>query len=114
MVPHIRLVPLTPDVVADVADAAAFERREVEIAYGTLPSFQRRGYASAMAAALVAAARESGVVRTVVAHTLPERNASVRLLERAGFVRDGTAEDPDEGTVWRWALPLGDAAAHTR
>ncbi|HET7456514.1 MAG TPA: GNAT family protein [Gemmatimonadaceae bacterium] len=87
---------------------------EVEIAYGTIDAFQGRGYAAASARALIDIARRSSAVRTVIAHTLPVPNASGRLLQRLGFVRDGTAEDPDEGTVWRWVLPLGDETAPTR
>src|SRR5262249_26666444 len=47
----------------------------VEIAYFTLPEFEGRGYASAMAARLVAIARERDSSVVVAAQTLPERNA---------------------------------------
>ena len=43
-------------------------------------------------------------VRAVLAHTLAERNASVRVLERAGFAYDGESIDGDAGAVWRWRL----------
>lgn len=78
----------------------------VEIAYFTFPAFGRRGWATAMAAALVARASASGDVRAVIAHTLPERNASARLLERLGFAHEGEVEDPEDGTVWRWRREL--------
>ena len=55
-----------------------------------------------MARRLLLRATESPAVRVVRAHTLPERNASTRILERVGFVRAGEAHDPDAGTVWRW------------
>jgi hypothetical protein len=40
----------------------------------------------------------------VIAHTLPERNASNRVLEKAGF---HLAEATHEGDtpVWRYSLP---------
>ena len=36
------------------------------------------------------------------AHTLPEPNASTRILEKLGFVKCGDAIDPDAGLVLRW------------
>ena len=29
-----------------------------------------------------------------------------RILQKHGFVQTGTAQDDDEGLVWRWELPL--------
>lgn len=78
----------------------------VEIGYLTFPNFERRGVASAVAAQLVRIAAEQGAA-AVIAHTLPEENPSTAVLRRNGFERDGTAEDPDEGTVWRWRRDLG-------
>jgi ribosomal-protein-alanine N-acetyltransferase len=72
-----------------------------EIAYMTFPAFEGRGYATAMAAALTAAAFRGGV-RSVCAHTLAEENASNRLLRRVGYVFAGETIDPDDGRVWRW------------
>ena len=78
----------------------------VEIAYGTFPAYERHGFASASCAALLARAARTGAVRAVYAHTLPEPNASTRILARHGFVQTGTAYDDDEGTVWRWEHSL--------
>jgi RimJ/RimL family protein N-acetyltransferase len=47
-------------------------------------------------------------VRRVRAHTLPERNGSVRVLEKAGFGRDGESLDGDVGVVWRFCLDRPD------
>jgi [ribosomal protein S5]-alanine N-acetyltransferase len=33
---------------------------------------------------------------------LPERNPSVRILERLGFAHLGQVVDPEDGLVWRW------------
>ena len=49
---------------------------EAEIAYFTFPGFEGEGYATAMAAALIALAREAAPAVRVIAHTLPEVNAS--------------------------------------
>ncbi|MGC4046715.1 MAG: GNAT family N-acetyltransferase [Armatimonas sp.] len=78
----------------------------VELAYFTFPEEEGQGIATAMAMALVRLASEapSGIV-AVRAHTLPERNASCRVLEKVGFQYVGTATAPNEGIVWRWELP---------
>lgn len=78
------------------------ERREVELAYFTFPNHEGRGYATAMASALRDLAAASGDVHIVRAHTLPERNASVRILEKLGFQWGGDVQDPEDGPVWRW------------
>ncbi len=79
----------------------------VEIAYFTFPVYQGRGYATAMAALLTARAGAPPPVRTVRAHTLPERNASARILEKLGFAHLGQVVDPEDGPVWRWERAPG-------
>jgi ribosomal-protein-alanine N-acetyltransferase len=74
----------------------------VEIAYYTQAAFEGRGYATRTARALVAIAHAAGC--SVIAHTLMSHNASTRILGGLGFVVDGTAQDDDAGTVWRWRL----------
>lgn len=73
----------------------------VELAYMTFPAFEGRGHATAMAAALVRLAFAAGAP-LVIAHTLPQENASTRALLRNGFVFAGEAIDPEDGLVWRW------------
>lgn len=77
---------------------------EVEIAYFTFPPYEGRGHATDMARGLIAIARAAPKVRRVFAHTLPERNASTRVLEKAGMRLRGPVEDPEDGMVWRWEL----------
>ena len=74
----------------------------VEIAYGVVPAYEGRGFATEAAAALTEYAFDSGDVRLVRAHTLPERNASTRVLEKNGFALVGEVVDPEDGPVWRW------------
>jgi RimJ/RimL family protein N-acetyltransferase len=73
-----------------------------EIAYGVVPDFQGKGYATEAAQALVAWAFSSGQVRVVRAHTLAEANASARVLTKCGFRLIGEVIDPEDGLVWRW------------
>lgn len=74
----------------------------VEIAYGVAPEHQGRGYATEAAQALVEFAISSGRVCVVRAHTLPESNASARVLTKCGFQHLGEVIDPVDGVVWRW------------
>jgi [ribosomal protein S5]-alanine N-acetyltransferase len=82
----------------------------VEIAYFTYPGFEGRGYATEMARKLVELARRSAAVRRVIAHTLPETNASTRVLEKVGMTFVGEVTDPEDGRVWRWQVQTGAAA----
>jgi RimJ/RimL family protein N-acetyltransferase len=74
----------------------------VELGYGIVPAYEGRGYATEVATMLVAWAFASGEVRVVRAHTLPETNASTRVLGKCGFGFEGEVEDPEDGRVWRW------------
>jgi len=74
----------------------------VEIAYFTFPEFEGQGIATAMAEKLIAVALASPLVRHVIAHTLPEPNASGHILTKVGMQWLGEVYDPEDGTVWRW------------
>jgi len=74
----------------------------VELAYGIAPSYQGKGYATEAAAALVGFASADPRVRIIRAHTLPERNASTRVLEKCGFSKTGEIRDPENNLVWQW------------
>ena len=75
----------------------------VEIGYEVAESRRGRGLATAAAQAMVAEAFADEQVMRVIAHTLPERNASNRVLHKVGFSYDG--EDREDGElVWRYAL----------
>ncbi len=115
-----RAAPFGAYLAADTATSAvvgtcAFVTGPVlgatEIAYFTFPAYERRGIAGAMACALVEIAREhvtrkDSTLRTLFAHTLPETNASTRVLTRLGFANRGEIVHPEDGTIWRWELPL--------
>ncbi|MEO8115071.1 MAG: GNAT family N-acetyltransferase [Phenylobacterium sp.] len=77
----------------------------VEIAYYSLPGLEGRGVATAMAGALIQAARLGGA-RAVTANTLPVANASGVVLRRNGFRWLGPAHDAEDGEVWAWRLEV--------
>ncbi len=74
----------------------------VEIAYGIYPEHHGKGFATEAARALIDHARDSGAVRLIRAHTLPENGASQRVLTKCGFACVGEVIDPEDGLVWRW------------
>jgi [ribosomal protein S5]-alanine N-acetyltransferase len=74
---------------------------EVEIAYFTFPEHEGCGVATEMARSLVDLATRHGVLR-IKAQTLPECNASTRILEKLGFEFSGTMIHAEDGEVWEW------------
>ena len=75
----------------------------VEIAYGIAPAYQGKGYATEAARALIDFAIRDPRVKTICAHTLAERTASTRILEKCSFRKTGDAVDPENNlAVWRW------------
>jgi RimJ/RimL family protein N-acetyltransferase len=76
-----------------------------ELGYAVAPARQRRGIATAVVRELVERARRADL-HVVLAHTLAEENAATKLLTRCGFMRTAERDDPGEGRVWRWELPL--------
>lgn len=79
-------------------------RGRVELAYFTLDECEGRGFATRTARGLIEIARdhEPGVILT--AKTLPETNASTRILQRHGFGHVGDTVDDDVGQAWLWEL----------
>lgn len=79
-------------------------RRTVEIGYSVAPSYQDRGFATSATRQLIEIAFKSRLVDCVCAHTLAERHASTRVLEKCGMTKVSEAVDPDVGNVWRWEI----------
>jgi RimJ/RimL family protein N-acetyltransferase len=69
----------------------------VETGYSILVEHQRRGYAPEAVAALVDWAFSDPGVSRVIAHTLPDLRASIRVLEKCGFRPTGPGDE--EGTI---------------
>lgn len=68
----------------------------VEIGYSVASEHQRQGYATEFVACLVAHAWRQPAVRIIQAHTTAANVASVRVLERAGFVRADIGSAPEQ------------------
>lgn len=76
----------------------------VEIGYAVLPQYHGKGYATEMVRSLVGWALRHAEVNQIVAETDGANPASVRVLEKAGFVGTGAASVP-EG--WRFVYRRG-------
>jgi [ribosomal protein S5]-alanine N-acetyltransferase len=81
----------------------------VEVGYEIAERRRGRGLATAATRAMLAEAFADERVTVVIAHTLPERNASNRVLEKAGFGWDGVAREGGE-VVWRYSRSRGGGA----
>jgi [ribosomal protein S5]-alanine N-acetyltransferase len=77
----------------------------VEIGYEIAESRRGRGLATAAARAMLAEALADARVTRVIAHTLPEPNASNHILESLGFAL-AEAVEQDGRTIWRYELEL--------
>lgn len=66
------------------------EANRCEIGYNLLPAYWWKGYGTEIVQALVHLAFEVLKVERVEALTLTENKASCRMLEKAGFQREGT------------------------
>jgi ribosomal-protein-alanine N-acetyltransferase len=87
---------------------AADEEGMVEIGYAIVPAYRGRGLTMEAAQGLVDHAFAHAHMKRIDAHTLAERNASARMLEKVGMKFVGAVNDPDQGELWRWSLHRAD------
>lgn len=82
-----------------IGAVGAFPKLEgdAEIGYSTIPSYQRQGYATEAARALVDWLLMQKDVKSVSAQTYPSLPESIKVMERCGMTYVGPGED--EGTV---------------
>ena len=76
----------------------------VVVGYGVAQEHQGYGIATAGLRQLVAQAFASGAVRAVTAETSPDNPASIRVLEKNGFVQVGTRMDEENGQLLQWQV----------
>jgi len=69
----------------------------VEIEYSMLTSYREQGLATEAVNTLLQWAYSHERVKQVVAHTRDDRDASHRVLEKAGFVQSGRVHDEADG-----------------
>ncbi len=81
------------------------EEGMVEIGYEVAEDFRNQGYATEITELLVRLAFADDRVRKIQAHTLAEKNASVRVLEKCGFKFVKEFMEEEDGLVWKWERP---------
>lgn len=91
-------------IVGTCAFKSSPRNGRVEIAYFTLPGFERQGVATEMARQLVRFANEADGSVQVFAQTSVMMDASTRVLEKIGFRSVGKVMHPDDGPVWEWII----------
>jgi RimJ/RimL family protein N-acetyltransferase/N-acetylglutamate synthase-like GNAT family acetyltransferase len=74
----------------------------VEIAYCTHPNYESCGYATRMCKKLIEIAQKENKEMKIIAKTLPEINASTKVLVKNGFINNGIILDADDGEVFEW------------
>lgn len=105
------LAILDDEVVGTCSFKSPPKDNQVEIAYFTFPGHEGRGIGTGMALKLIEIARIADRSVAILAQTLPEENASVRILRKLGFAHRGTVVHPEDGNVWEWELAQIENAA---
>ena len=90
--------------IGDLGFKGPVKNYAVEIGYGVLPEYEGQGYTTEAVQAMTAWAFGEKDVVFVEAETDPENKASQRVLEKCGFVPDGTMGE--EGPCFVLESPL--------
>ena len=76
----------------------------VEIGYEIIPEYRNKGYTTEIVEKLITNAFMYNFVLTVNAHTVPEENASTKILHKLGFSKIVEINDPVDSLIWKWEL----------
>ena len=94
--------------IGDMDFKGPAQNHSVEVGYGILPEYEGNGYTTEALQAMVQWAFKQTDVVFVEAETDPENKASQRVLEKCGFVADGTGEEGPrfvlESTLTNWSM----------
>jgi ribosomal-protein-alanine N-acetyltransferase len=71
------------------------EQGMVEIGYSVLPEFQRQGLATEAIAGIIQWARQQSEVKEIEAEINTDNKASIRVLEKNGFICAGSGSEQD-------------------
>jgi ribosomal-protein-alanine N-acetyltransferase len=97
---YLALIDGTP--VGMGAFKGAPTKNRVEIAYFTFPEYEGKGYGTKICKELISTAFGNDEQVEITARTLPEKNASTRILSKNGFALSSKVHDPEDGEVWEW------------
>jgi RimJ/RimL family protein N-acetyltransferase len=80
----------------------------VDLGFAFLDRYRRRGFAFESALRVMAHARQDLGLGRLLAVTTQDNTASTNLLEKLGFVREGSVTDPDDDEeLLLWAARIG-------
>lgn len=88
------------------------ENGAIEIGYEIAPAYREKGYATEMVEGLVRFAFSHPHISRVMAHTLEEYNAAVKVLQKSGMHFAGAFTDQEEDELWRWEIKREDYLPH--
>lgn len=92
-------------VVAMVSFTKRSPDGSYELGYGTAPAFEGQGVMTRALGALLPLLTAQGH-HGLTAETSVDNPGSQRVLEKNGFVRTGTREDPEDGPLICWVIDL--------
>ncbi len=78
----------------------------VEIAYWTFKAFEGQGIASYTCKELVAISKRTDPTLLITAKTMPEHNASTKILQKNGFEFAEIVQDHEIGDAWLWTINM--------
>jgi [ribosomal protein S5]-alanine N-acetyltransferase len=78
----------------------------VEIAYWTFKAFEGQGIASYTCKELVAISKRTDPTLLITAKTMPEHNASTKILQKNGFEFAEIVQDHEIGDAWFWTINM--------
>ena len=76
----------------------------VEVGYEIASGYRNRGLATEMTKGLIENAFRDDRVKSIIAHTLGQENASTKVLQKCGFEKVEEINDPEDGLIWKWEL----------
>ena len=77
---------------------------KVEIGYEIAAEYWNRGFATEAVQGMIDYAFAQKEVQTVIAHTLAEKNASNRVLQKVGMEYSAEVDSPNLGKIHRWQI----------
>lgn len=80
------------------------EEGTVELGYEIAPGYCNRGLATEMVRGLIMKAFTDNRVKSILAHTLGQANASTTVLTKCGFTKIEEIESTEDGLIWKWEL----------
>ena len=78
------------------------EDDSVEIGYGVIPSQQRKGFATRAVEVLLTEAFSQVKIKSVIAHTDLSNYPSQKVLQKNGFIKQGSTINADDGELLIW------------